>query len=174
MCGKKAPSGQAEIFELLSSRWRKEFDVDPRLVGEWSLEVRDDGRIVLNCETDLPDGVEAEVQPALEERIAIGGRFLDEVSIRLNANSSLRFPVQSHRGKVGSDGSVTVHTKMPTVVALFTEGLLQPIGGAPIELMVAGKKLSHMVLAEVRCSENAGYHGVAVLVFKPVKAESPS
>ena len=42
-----------------------------------------------------------------------------------------------------------------------------------MELMVAGKKLSHMVLAEVCCSENVRYHDVAVLVFKPEKAEFP-
>ena len=61
MCGKKAKSGHAETFELLSSRWRKEFSTDPRLVGEWSIEVHDDGQVKLTCETTLPDGIEVEI-----------------------------------------------------------------------------------------------------------------
>jgi len=178
MCGKKAAAGQAETFELLSSRWRKEFSGDPRLVGEWSLEVHDDGQVQLTCETTFPDGVEAEIPPPIEKRVAINGKFLDEVQIRLTGTpgtiSLLSFPLQYHRGAIGNDDTVTVHTKMPTAVALFAEGLLQPVGGAPVELMVTGRRLSPMVLAQVHCSDNVGHNDIAVLVFKPAKTEGPS
>jgi len=179
MCGKKAKSGQAETFELLSSRWRKEFSADPRLVGEWSLEIHDDNQVQLTCETTLPDGVEVEIPPPIEKRVAINGKFLDEAQIRLSpgtpgAISLLSFPLKQHRGEVRDDGTVIVRTKMPTAVAIFAEGLLQPVGGAPVELMVAGKKHSPMVLAEVRCSDNVGHNDIAVLVFKPTKTEGQS
>lgn len=179
MCGKKAKPGHAETFELLSSRWRKEFSTDPRLVGEWTLEIHDDNQAQLTCETTLPDGVEVEIPPPIEKRVAINGKFLDEVRIRLTPGtpgtiSLLSFPLKQHRGEVGDDGTVTVHTKMPTAVAIFAEGLLEPVGGAPVELMVAGNKLSPMVLAEVRCSDNGGHNDIAVLIFKPVKTEGQS
>lgn len=174
MCGKKVPTSQCETFELLCSMWDKEFFIDPRLVGEWSLEINDDGRVKLTCETTLPDGVEAEVEPPIEKRIAIGGQFLDKVRIRLSANTLLSFPLPKHRGEVSGDGNVTIYTKMPTAVSLFAEGVLQPVGGDPVELVVSGKKLFPMVLAEVRCSDYAGNHDTAILVFKPATAEFPS
>jgi len=169
MCGKKASSGQVATFELLSKRWRKEFAFDPRLVGEWSLDVSDDGQTQLVCETILPDGVEAEVLPSVEERIAIGGRFLDDVRIPLSPNSYLKFSVKQHWGDVSSDGSATVYTEMPTALALFAEGLLQPVGGSTVDIVVAGKQLGPMVLAEVRCVKNGGWYDIAKLVFMPVK-----
>jgi hypothetical protein len=44
MTGNKATAEDAAVFELLSQRWRdKERAFDPRLVGDWSLEVGDDG-----------------------------------------------------------------------------------------------------------------------------------
>lgn len=104
--------------------------------------------------------------PPIEKRVAIGGQFLDETQIRLSATSFLSFPVDSHRGEIGGDGAVKVHSKMPTVVALFAQGRLSAVGGAPVEVMVCGKKLRSMVLEEVSCAENGGHHDVAVLVFR--------
>lgn len=172
MTGKKAPAEDAEAFELLSERWReKEIAFDPRLVGHWSLEIGDDGGPRLSCEMELPDGVEAHVPPPIEKRVAIGGKFLDETQIRMTATSYLSFPVEAHRGAIGDDGTVTMRTKMPTAVALLAEGLLPPIGGAAVGLMVQGKKLDAMVLSEIACDANGGHHDIAVLVFKPA---SPS
>ena len=171
MCGKQAPRGLADTFELLTARWRAEFSLDPRLVGDWSFEAGDSGRHNLVCETKLPDGVEAHVPPPIEKRVAIGGQFLDETQIRLSATSFLGFPVESHRGEVGGDGVVKIRSKMPAVVALFAQGRLSAVGGAPVEVMVGGKNLGPMVLVEVSCAENGGHHDVAMLVFRSATAE---
>lgn len=156
VCGNGASSEQTKAFELLSARWRKEFNLDPRLVGSWSFEGKEDGRHQLVCEMTLPEGVEAEVPPPMEKRIAIGGQFLDEVKIRLDTTSYLSFPVQNHRGLVGSDGCATIHAKMPTALQLFAEGRLPPVGGAPVDVMVGGKPLGAMVLSGVRCIRQNG------------------
>jgi hypothetical protein len=171
MTGEKATPEEAETFALLSERWRdKKLALDPRLVGEWSLEVGDGGEPRLSCEMALPDGVEAEMPPPIEKRVAIGGKFLDETRIRLTGTPGtialLGFPLHQHRGTPGEDGSVTVHTKMPIAVALLAEGVLPPIGGAAVGLMVEGKEFDAMVLSEIRCGASGGYNDVAVLVFE--------
>lgn len=168
MTGRKAGPDYAETFERLCQRWQdKELAYDPRLVGEWRFELDDGGEPRLSCEMELPDGVEAHVPPPIEERVAIGGRFLDEVRIRQSSNTYLGFPVQRHRGQIGGDGAVTVYTQMPTAVALFAEGVLHPVGGTPVEVMVSGRTHHQMVLTEVLCTGDGGHHDVAVLVFKP-------
>jgi len=170
MCGKQAPPELAGAFELLSARWRAEFNLDPRLVGEWSLETNGAGEHNLVCETRLPEGVEADVPPPVEKRIAIGGQFLDEVRIRISATSYLGFPVEEHRGEVGGDGRVTIHTKMPAVVELFAQGRLTAVGGAPVDIMVGGKALGPMVLAEVRGVEEGGRYDIVALIFRSTTA----
>jgi len=168
MTGKKATAEDSQAFELLTSQWRaKQIAFDPRLVGQWSLELGDDGRPRLSCEMELPDGVEAHVPEAIEKRVAIGGKFLDETQIRLTATSSLRFPVKAHRGRIGNDGSVMVRTKMPIALALLAEGVLPAIGGASVGLTVQGKRLEAMVLSEIRCDANGGHYDIAILTFKP-------
>lgn len=172
MTGKKASAEDVEAFELLSERWReKELAFDPRLVGDWSLEVGDDGALRLSCAMELPDGVEAEIPPPIEKRVAVGGQFLDETRIRLTGTpgtiSLLSFPLKHHWGTVSDDGTVTVHTKMPTAVALLAEGVLPPIGGGSVSLTVQGKKLDPMVLSEIRCDANGGHNDIAILIFKP-------
>ncbi len=142
MAGKKAPAEAAEAFALLSERWRaREIAFDPRLVGDWSLEVGDNGAPRLSCEMELPDGVEAHVPPPIEKRVAIGDKFLDEARIRLTGTPGtialLGFPLKHHWGTVSDDGTVTVYTKMPTAVALLAEGVLPSIGGAAVGLTVA-------------------------------------
>jgi len=104
-------------------------------------------------------------------QIHIPRGFLDEVRILLDrkagAIAMLSFPVGRHWGAVGDDGSVMVYTKMPTAVSLLAEGVLPPLGGAAVELMVGGRKLDAMLLTEVRCEPNGGHHDIAVLVFVP-------
>ncbi len=162
---KQAPAGLAESFERTSARWREEFMFDPRLVGSWSLDATPAS---LHCETALPEGVEAIVPPPLEQRVRIGGKFLDEVSIALTANSFLSHPVEAHRAEQASDGVVTIWTKMTTAVALFAEGLLTPMGGGPVDVMVAGKAVGPMVLTAVRCADAVARREDVVFVLRPV------
>lgn len=119
----------------------------------------------------LPEGVEAHVPPPAEKRIAIGGKYLDEVRIRQGGTSHLSFPVEHHHGEIGSDGVATIQAKIPAVVQLFAEGVLKPVGGASVEVTVGAKKLGPMRLAELRCTGHGGLHDVAVLVFRPDNAE---
>jgi hypothetical protein len=49
--------------------------------------------------------------------------------------------------------------------------VLKPVGGAPVEVVVGGRKLGPMVLIEVRCTGYGGHHDVAVLVFRRTNAE---
>ena len=168
----RAMSGDAGVFDLLAGRWRADFAFDPRLVGAWSYEADERGAHPLICETTLPDGVEAEVPPPAEKRISIGGRFLDEVRIRQTATSYVGFPVTVHHGVVGDDGTATVNAKMPSVVQLFAEGRLPPVGGPPVEVTVGVAKLGPMVLNEVRCAGQHGWNDVTVLIFRPASADS--
>ena len=123
----------------------------------------------------LDPNAHVETPPQLEKRVVINNKLLDEVQIRLTGTPDtitlLSYPFQHHRGTIGDDGTVIVQTKMPTAVALFAEGLLHPVGQTPVELMVAGRKLSPMVLAEVRCSENGGRNDIAELIFKPARSK---
>ncbi len=167
MAGKQAPRGLAHTFALLSVRWRTKFALDPRFVGTWSFEPTDAGRCELLCEWTLPEGVEAYVPPPAEKRFAIGGKYLDEVCIRQSVGSFLSFPVERHLGWVADDGMVvTLHTMMPTVVELFAEGVLKPIGAAPVEIAVGGKQLGPMVLSELRCEGERGRDDGVALVFR--------
>ena len=110
--------------------------------------------------------MKAEVPPPIEKRIAIGGRFLDEVRIARGGNAYASFPVEWHRGVIGGDGAVTVHAMMPSALQLFAEGCLPRVDGNPVEVVVGGRKLGPMILAEIRCGCENYRHDVAVLVFK--------
>jgi hypothetical protein len=168
MRGRQATPGDAATFDLLSERWRHHW-LDPRLIESWNYDLDGTGVRRLVCTMGLPDGVEAEVPPPLEKRIAIGGRFLDEVGIPLSETSSLRFPVERHRGVIGEDGTVTVHAMMPSALQLFAEGRLPRVGADPTEVAVGGHTFGSMVLSEVRCGGENLRHDIAVLVFKPVR-----
>jgi len=102
---------------------------------------------------ELPPGVQAEVPPPADKRIAIGGRFLDEVRIRFDATSYLGFPVESFSGGVDANGRATLHAKLPAALQLFADGTLAPVNGAPVEVAINGRDLGPMVLVEVRCAE---------------------
>jgi hypothetical protein len=77
------------------------------------------------------------------------------------------FPVGNHRGEVDGAGVATIHARMPTILGLFAEGVLHPVGGQPVEVMVGGKRLGPMVLRKVRCPGGSGHYDVATLVFHP-------
>lgn len=78
-------------------------------------------------------------------RIAIGGRFLDEVGIRQirtdtpDMLSYLSFPVHRHRASVEPDHLV-VSTQAATVVKLFAEGVLVPIRGPAVTVQIGGQE----------------------------------
>ncbi|MBN1608408.1 MAG: hypothetical protein JW940_17385 [Polyangiaceae bacterium] len=167
MRGKQAGPDDRATFDLLSERWRKSHLFDPRLVDSWTYESDDRGGLRLTCKMGLPDGVRAEVPPPIEKRISISGKHLDEVQIRLGADSYLRFPVERHSGVIAEDGTATVHAMMPSVLQLFAEGRLPPVGGNSVDIVIGGRQLGPMVLHEIRCGGDALSHDTAVLVFKP-------
>jgi hypothetical protein len=166
MCGRQSTRERADTFKRLSARWQAKFRFDPRLVGSWSFDATERGNPRLVCETTLPDGVVAEVLPPAEKRIAVGGVFLDEVRARESTNMFRTFPFEQHSGTLGSDGTATIFARMPVIVELFARGVLKPVGGAPVDLMVCGKALGLMVLSEVSCTGPFGQPEISVLVFR--------
>jgi hypothetical protein len=76
-------------------------------------------------------------------RIAIGGRWLDEVRIRqartdvAGSLSYLSFPAHRHLASVEPDHLV-VSTQAATVVQLFAEGVLAPMGGPAVPVKIGG------------------------------------
>lgn len=170
MRGRDASPADAAIFDLLTQRWREHW-LDPRLVGTWTYEPDTAGVWRLACAMSLPEGVRAEVPPPAEKRVAIGGKFLDEVRIAQTRNMSLSFPVERHRGVVDDMGTATVYAMMPSALQLFAEGRLPRVGGDPVEVVIGGRKLGPMVLTEVRCGGESSHHDVAVLVFRRAGAE---
>lgn len=170
MRGRAASREDAAKFDLLTERWREHW-LDPRLVESWSYEPDAAGVPRLLCTMGLPEGVEAEVPPPAEKRVAIGGVFLDEVRISQGGNTFLCFPVERHRGVLGDDGTATVYAMMPSALQLFADGRLPRVGGDPVEVAIGGRKLGPMVLIEVRCGGENYRHDVAVLVFRRASAE---
>jgi hypothetical protein len=137
MRGRAASREDAAALNLLSDRWREHW-IEPRLVESWIYEPDAAGVRRLVCTMSLPEGVRAEVPPPAEKRVAIGGKFLDEVQISQGGNTSLSFPVDRHRGVVGDDGTATVYAMMPSALKLFAEGRLPCVGGDPVEVAGAG------------------------------------
>lgn len=163
-----SPEGRA-AFQLVVERQRKHW-LDPRLVASWSYEADAGGAPRLKCTMKLPEGVRAETRPPAEKRIAIGGRYLDELSIALGSGHYLGFPVERHRGVVGEDGTATVYAMMPSALQLFAAGVLPAIGAGPVEVAIGRRQLGPMRLAEVSCGSEDGRHDVAILVFKPASS----
>ncbi|MBN9166486.1 MAG: hypothetical protein BGO98_25565 [Myxococcales bacterium 68-20] len=168
MRGRNASREDAITFDLLTSRWRKHA-AEPRLVESWVYEHDDSGTPRLTCTMCLPEGVKEWRPPPIEARIAIGGRLLDEVRIALGVNQFLTFPVSRHHGEIGPDGTATIYATMPTALQLFAEGVLPRLrSNDAVEVMVSGRQLGPMVLAEMRCSSSSpNLNDLAVLVFKP-------
>lgn len=163
--GRQARQEDAATYDRLTERRRTHW-LDPRLVDSWTYEADESGARRLTCAIGLPAGVEAEVPPPVEKRIAIAGTFLDEVRIRRDGGYSfLRFPESRHRGAVAEDGTATVYAMMPSALQLFAEGKLPRVNAGAVDVVVGGRALGPMVLAEVRCVGISA--DVATLVFKP-------
>lgn len=171
MTGPQAARDDAATFDLLTERWCEHW-LDPRLVKRWTYEADSAGVPRLRCRMGLPEGHRAEIPPPAKKRIAIDGKFLDEVRIAQGPYTLLNFPVDRHRGVIGEDGTATVYAMMPSALQLFAEGRLPRIGGEPVEIVVGGRKLGPMVLAAVSCSSANSQHDIAVLVFRPAGVEA--
>jgi len=171
MSGRQASRDEAATFDLLTARWREHW-LDPRLVESWTYEADAAGVPRLVCTMGLPDGVRAEIPPPAEKRVAIAGKFLDEVRIAQGGNTLLSFPVDRHLGVIGENGTATVYAMMPSALQLFAEGRLPRIGGDPVEVDIGGRKLGPMVLTEVRCGGENYRHDIAVLVFRTATGAS--
>lgn len=169
--GRQASREDAATFDLLTERWREHW-LDPRLVASWTYEADESGERRLTCTVGLPDNVRAEVPPPVEKRIAIAGKFLDEVRIRQDDGrcSYLSYPESRHRGVVADDGTATIYAMMPSALQLFAEGKLPSVNAGSVEVVVGTRALGPMVLTEVRC---VGLReDVATLVFKPASGET--
>lgn len=170
MRGRQASREDASLFDELVERWREHW-LDPRLVESWTYGPDASGDRRLVCTMRLPEGVRAEVPPPAEKRVALGGKFLDEVRISQGRNGLLSFPVDRHRGVVAADGTATIHAMMPSALQLFAEGRLPPVGGE-VEVVIGGRALGPMVLASIGCGGENYRNDIAILVFTPASASS--
>ncbi len=170
---KKARPEDSEAFAVLVQRWDAlDLVLEPRLVAQWSFDTGPDGSVRLSCEMALPDRVQAMVMPPEEKRIAINGKYLDEVSIRSTQSVSSgvvyrSHPFESHHAAVDRDGHVAIHTPMATAAALLAAGTLPPVGGRPVDLLVGGKSLEGMEFRELRISASGLSDAQAALLFEP-------
>ena len=104
-------------------------------------------------------------------QIAIGGRRLDEVRIRqsrtdlVNTLSYLSFPVHRHRASVELNHLV-VSTQAPTVVQLFAEGVLAPIGGPAVTVEIGGHELGPCLLEAVEADGASPLDTTIILRFR--------
>ena len=103
--------------------------------------------------------------------IAIGGRCLDEVRIRqsrtdlANTLSYLSFPAHRHGASVEPDHLV-VSTQAATVVQLFAEGVLAPIGGPAVTVQIGGQEFGPCVLDSVETDGASPFDTTIILRFR--------
>lgn len=158
------PPELAMLFESLLERRRALYGNDYRVVGEWTLGPDGAGGFSLRCDARLPNGYEAAVPPPARARIAIGGRFLDDVKISKTETSRLSFPVTQHH--VSENGALlTVETPAYIAVQLFAEGALSPIRSTTVEVAIHGEPARAMVLVEVRAGEHLPKHAADVVAL---------
>jgi hypothetical protein len=104
-------------------------------------------------------------------RIAIGGRYLDEVRIRqtrtdlANTLSSLSFPAHRHGASVEPDHLV-VSTQAATVVQLFAEGVLALIGGPAVTVQIGGQEFGPCLLEAVETDGASPLDTTIILRFR--------
>jgi hypothetical protein len=106
-----------------------------------------------------------------QAQIAIGGRRLDEVGIRLtgtglaNTISHLSFPAHRHRASVEPDHLV-VSTQAATVVQLFAEGALTPVGGPAVAVQIGDQQYGACLLETVEAVEtgDVGRSGTEIIL----------
>ena len=110
-------------------------------------------------------------------RIAIGGRYLDEVQIRLakshapNTRSDLSFPAHRHATSIDQD-QLVVATQAATAVKLFSEGVLQPIGGIAVTVRIGSEDCGLWLLDSVEADRESSSDIEILLRFR--RAVGPS
>jgi len=103
--------------------------------------------------------------------VAIGGRCLDEVHIRqsrtdlANTLSYLSFPAHRHGASIESDDLV-VSTRAATVVQLFAEGVLAPIGGPAVTVQIGGLEFGPCLIEAVETDGASGVDTTIILRFR--------
>lgn len=111
-------------------------------------------------------------------RIAIAGRYLDEVRIRQTRSyepgcvSYLSFPASRHWVRVEGD-CITVSAQAATVVQLFADGALPPIGAGAVPLKVAGRDVGPCRLESVESGETSAVDDMIVLRFRQASEGQP-
>ena len=158
----------AEIEPL----FRAHPEFDPRVVRSWFFVKNTSGAPEFVCDPELPPRAEVWTPPPAEKRVAIGGRYLDEVRVRITATSYRAFTVADHSGAVAPDGVATIRTPLATALGLFAEGALRPVGGDPVTVRVGTRDLGHMVLRDVLLVDVMTGSPGAALVFAPIVAGS--
>jgi len=104
-------------------------------------------------------------------RIAIGGRCLDEVRIRQARTdlpgtlSYLCFPAHRHQASIEPDHLV-VSTQAATVVQLFAEGVLVPIGGPAVMVQIGGQEFEGCLLEAVEIDGASPLNTRIILPFR--------
>jgi hypothetical protein len=110
-------------------------------------------------------------------RIAIGGTYLDEVQIRLakshapNTRSDLSFPAHHHAASIEQD-QLVVATQAATAVKLFSEGVLQPIGGTGVTVRIGSEDCGLWLLDSVEADHESSSDVQILLRFR--RAVGPS
>lgn len=104
-------------------------------------------------------------------RIAIGGRWLDEVRIRQARTdmagtwSYFSFPAHRHRASVEPD-HLLVSTQAATALQLFAEGTLVPIGGPAVTVQIGGQELGPCLLEAVETDDASPLDTTIILRFR--------
>jgi hypothetical protein len=104
-------------------------------------------------------------------RIAIAGRYLDEVQIQQarrdvpGSVSYLSFPAHRHLARVEED-RVTVLTQAATVVTLFADRVLPPIGGRAVTLKIGSLELGPCLLETIETGDTSPLDNTIVLHFR--------
>ncbi len=101
----------------------------------------------------------------------MGGKCLDEVRIRQTRTdmagslSYLSFPAHRHRASVEPDHLV-VSTQAATVVQLFADGVLAPVGGRAVTVQIGGQELGPCLLEAVETDGASPLDMTIILRFR--------
>ena len=97
-------------------------------------------------------------QPSDPPRIAINGRYLDEVQTRVEYGRDVRWagfaraPTENHRAIV-TDEAITLRLPMLTALQLYVDGTLPVDRRVPVSLEVGGHSLGEFFVEWLRCAD---------------------
>jgi hypothetical protein len=106
-------------------------------------------------------------------RIALGGKYLDEVRIPQarwdvpGSVSCLSFPAHRHRARI-EGYHVVVTTQAAAVVKLFADGVLPPIGVRAVTVTVGSHQLGPCLLEAVETGDATPIDAKIALRFRRV------